>query len=338
MRAIVITRPGGPEVLQVQDVPAPSLAPGKVRIRVKAAGLNFADIMARMGMYPAAPKPPTTVGYEVAGEIAELGEGVTHLSRGQRVLALCRFGGQAEEVVAPAAQVLPIHDELRFEEAAAIPVNYLTAWHCLVWLGNLRKGERVLIHAAAGGVGLASLQICKIFGATTYGTASAGKHDTLRAHGADHLIDYNSQDFEEEIKRLTEGKGVHHIMDAVGGKSFAKSYRVLAPTGRLYCFGVSSMTAGERRSLLTAAGSVMRMPFFHPLKLMTQNRGVFGVDLGALWDEAEMLLSQMTDILGHVKAGRLSPQVDRVFRFEEAGEAHRYIQGRKNFGKVILVP
>jgi NADPH:quinone reductase-like Zn-dependent oxidoreductase len=195
----------------------------------------------------------------------------------------------------------------------------------------------VLIHAAAGGVGQAGLQICKLFGAKTIGTASASKHQSLKSAGIEEMIDYNTQDFEEEVKRLTDGKGVHHILDAVGGKSFAKSYRVLRPTGRLYCFGVSDM-AGQKKSMFRMAASVARMPFFHPIKLMTQNKGVFGIDLGSLWEEASMLRSQLEDMMVHFKSGALKPVVDKVFSFEEAGAAHQYIQDRKNIGKVLLRP
>ena len=337
MRAIVITKAGGTEVLQVQEQPSPEVKDGQVKIEVKAAGLNFADIMARMGMYPAAPPTPMTVGYEVSGIVSAVGAGVSGFTVGQRVAALCRFGGQASEVVVPELQAIAIPDEMSFEAAAAIPVNYLTAWHCLVWLGNLRKGETVLIHAAAGGVGQAGLQISKLFGAKTIGTASASKHQALKSAGLDEVIDYNTQDFEAEVLRLTEGKGVHHILDAVGGKSFAKSYRVLRPTGRLYCFGVSDM-AGQSKSLFRMAASVARMPFFHPLKLMTQNKGVFGIDLGALWDEATMLRSQLEEMMVHFKTGALKSVVDKVFPFTEAGAAHQYIQDRKNVGKVLLIP
>jgi NADPH:quinone reductase-like Zn-dependent oxidoreductase len=338
MRAIVIPRPGPPEVLEVREAPEPEVGPGKVKVRVKAAGLNFADVMARMGLYPDAPKMPMTVGYEVAGEIAEIGEGVEGLRRGEPVLAMCRFGGQSEVVVVPAEQVTPKPENLSFEETAAIPVNYLTAWHALVWLGNLRRGERVLIHAAAGGVGLAALQICKIYGAEAIGTASASKHEALRAEGLAHAIDYNTEDFEAAVTRLTNGKGVHHVLDAVGGPSFKKSYRCLATTGRLYCFGNSSMSTGKDRSVISAAVSVIRMPFFHPINLMNQNRGVFGINLGHMWDAQEILREELTAILGHVREGRMRPKVAATFPFAEAAAAHTYIQERKNFGKVILVP
>ena len=180
MRAVVITKHGGPGVLEVQERPDPELGPGEVRIDVAAAGINFADVMARMGLYPDAPKPPCVVGYEVAGTILELGEGVTGLNHGQRVLAGTQFGGYASQVSVPANDVVALPDRLSFEQGAAIPVNYATAWAGLIGYGNLQPGERVLIHSAGGGVGIAATQIAKHSGAEVYGTASPGKHVRIK--------------------------------------------------------------------------------------------------------------------------------------------------------------
>src|SRR5690348_10904235 len=172
MRGVWITKAGGPEVLAVRETPDPQPQLGEVRIAVRAAGLNFAEVMARQGLYPDAPKPPCVVGYEVAGVVDALGTGAQGPDVGRRVMALVRFGGHADTVCAPAAQVLEIPDELGFEEAAALPVNYLTAYHMLFRVANLRPQERVLVHMAAGGVGLAVLQLCATVDAvTTFGTA-----------------------------------------------------------------------------------------------------------------------------------------------------------------------
>src|SRR6476469_9129657 len=189
MRAVVITKHGGPGVLQVQEMDDPVLGPGQVRIDVAAAGINFADVMARMGLYPDAPKPPCVVGYEVAGTILELGEGVEGLMPGQRVLAGTQFGGYASQVVVSAEDVVALPDELSFEQGAAIPVNYGTAWAALLGYGSLRRGERVLVHSAGGGVGIAATQIAKRHGAEVYGTASPGKHARILELGVDHAID-----------------------------------------------------------------------------------------------------------------------------------------------------
>jgi NADPH:quinone reductase-like Zn-dependent oxidoreductase len=217
-------------------------------------------------------------------------------------------------------------------------VNYLTAWIMLVHLGCVRAGDRVLVHAAAGGVGVAALQICRARGAEVIGTASASKHDRLRAMGAAHCIDYRTQDFEAEVKRITGGRGVDVALDAVGGGSFGKSFRSLAPLGRLYVFGVSSFATGERRSVLAALRGVMKTPRFHPFALMNSNRGVHGVNLGHLWKRTDLLARMLGDIMAGVRDGTFDPVVDRVFPFDRAGEAHAYIQGRGNFGKVLLAP
>src|SRR5919107_1563688 len=189
MRAVVITKHGGLDVLAVQERPEPALGPGQVRIAVRAAGVNFADTMARVGLYEDAPKPPVVVGYEVAGEVAEVGAGVDPSRVGERVMAGTRFGGYAEQVVVGEADVIPLPDGLSFEEGAAIPVNYATAWAGLHGFGSLRAGERVLIHAAAGGVGIAALQLAKAAGAEVHGTASPSKHARILELGVDRAID-----------------------------------------------------------------------------------------------------------------------------------------------------
>lgn len=338
MRQVWIPRIGGPGVLELREAPDPRPREGEVRIRVAAAGINFADILARMGLYPDAPKLPAVVGYEVAGHIDGLGAGVEGLRDGARVLALTRFGGYSDVVSVPQALVLPMPDGLSFEEAAAIPVNYLTAWLMLVHLGNVRERERVLVHAAAGGVGQAAVQICRWRGAEVIGTASASKHGRLRDLGVAHCVDYTAQDFEAEVKRLTGGRGVDIALDAVGGESFAKSYRCLAPLGRLFVFGASSFAPSTKRSILGAAAKFLRMPTFKPFRLMSDNRGVFGVNLGHLWDRAALLRETLGDILRLVADGTFDPVVDRAFPLDRAAEAHGYIQSRKNFGKVLLTP
>jgi synaptic vesicle membrane protein VAT-1 len=337
MRQVWIPRTGGPEVLEVRDAPDPEPGEGQVRIRVAAAGLNFADTLARIGLYPDAPKLPAVMGYEVAGTIDKAGPGAGP-AVGTRVLAFTRFGGHSEAVVVPAQQAVPIPDDLSFEKAAAIPVVYVTAWIMLVWLGNVRRGERVLVHAAAGGVGTAALQICRVKGAEVIGTASRSKHARLRELGVAHAIDYTTEDFEVEVKRITGGRGVDIVLDAVGGESLAKGYRCLAPLGRLFTFGGSGFAPKGRRNPIHMLKGLLATPSFKPFSLMNRNRGVFGVNLGHLWDETETLRTILGDIMALVRQKQLDPIVDKAFRFDQAAEAHRFIQERKNFGKVLLVP
>jgi len=336
MRQVWITRAGGPEVLQVREAPDPQPAAGEVRIRVVNAGVNFADLMARIGLYPDAPKIPCVVGYEAAGTVDAVGSGVTGFAAGDRVVALTRFGGYSDVVCVPAAQVSKLPDGLGFDKAAALPVQYLTAWIMLVTLGNVRAGEKVLVHAAAGGVGQAALQICKLRGAEVIGTASAGKHPRLRELGVAHTIDYTTQDFQVEVARITGGRGVDIVLDAVGGRSFQQSYQSLAPLGRLFVFGGSAFSSGQTRSIPTIVKAFFSLPTFKPMKLMDQNRGVFGVNLGHLWGETERTQSIMKEILELVGKGTFDPIVDKTFPFAEAGAAHAYMADRKNFGKVLL--
>jgi NADPH:quinone reductase-like Zn-dependent oxidoreductase len=338
MRQVWITKRGGPEVLQVREAPDPEPKPGEVRIRVAAAGINFADVMARLGLYPAAPPLPAVVGYEVAGTIDRVGAGVEGFRAGDRVGSITRFGGYSDVVCVPAAQPFPMPDGLSFEKAAAVPVNYLTAWIMLVWLGNVRAGDRVLVHAAAGGVGQAALQICRWKGAEVIGTASASKHVRLREMGVAHCIDYRTQDFLAEVKRITGGRGVDIALDAVGGDSFRKSYKSLAPLGRLYAFGVSAFATGRRRNLLAAARGLLSMPAFRPIPMVNANRGVHGVNLGHLWKETDKLREMMGQIVSLIADGTFDPVVDRSFSFDQAGDAHAWIQDRRNFGKVLLTP
>jgi len=338
MKQVWIPRIGEPEVLELREAPDPEPRGGEVRVRVEASGINFADILARMGLYPDAPKLPAVVGYEVAGVVDGVGKGVEDIRDGDRVVGMTRFGGYSDVVCVPHMAVRVIPADLGFEDAASIPVNYLTAWLMLVRLGNLRAGERVLVHACAGGVGLAAVQICRHFGAEVIGTASGPKHERLREMGVSACIDYRTQDFEEEVGILTESRGVDIALDAVGGASFAKSYRCLASLGRLFVFGASSLAPGTKRSIPAAVTGFLRMPSFKPIRLMNGNKGVFGVNLGHLWDRGEEMAAMLSELLELFADGTFKPMVDRSFPFADAADAHRYIQERKNFGKVVLIP
>jgi len=336
MRAVVITKHGGPAVLQVQERPDPSLGPGQVRIDVAAAGINFADVMARLGLYPDAPKPPCVVGYEVAGTILELGDGASNparpLSHGQRVVAGTEFGGYASQVVVPTDSVLALPDGLTFEQGAAIPVNYGTAWMGLLGFGSLRAGERVLIQAAAGGVGIAATQIAKRQGAEVYGTASPGKHARISELGVDHPLDYTTSGWERGLPQFDV------IMDAIGGKSFRRSYELLAPGGRLIAFGASAVVSGERRNPIAALGTALRMPRFNLIKQMSASKAVIGLNMYTL-SQVQRRRAQVSAALRELAGdGTIQPVVAGTFSFEEAGAAQNMITERRNVGKVVLVP
>jgi NADPH:quinone reductase-like Zn-dependent oxidoreductase len=335
MRQVWIPKIGGPQVLELREAPDPEAKSGEVRIRAQASGVNFADLLARQGLYPDAPKLPAVVGYEVAGIVDQAGPG-TNFKVGDRVGAITRFGGYSDTVIAPQDFVFPLPAKLSFEEAAAIPVNYLTAWLMLIHQGNLQKGDKVLIHAAAGGVGQAALQICRWRSAEVFGTASASKHARLQELGVAHCIDYHRQDFEAEVKRLSSGRGVDIALDAVGGESYKKSYRCLSPLGKLMMFGISSFSSGDSRSISSVLKGLWQMPTFKPIALMNENRGVMGFNLGHLWNRKELLAKSMAEILTLVESGEFRPLVDRSFPLEKAAEAHAYLHAHKNFGKVVL--
>ncbi len=343
MRAVVLTGHGGPEVLRVEERPDPVVGPGQVRIAVSAAGINFADTLARVGLYPDAPKPPCVLGYEVCGEVESVGEGVTGLKPGDRVMAGTRFGGQASMVCVDAAQVLPLPGRMSFEQGAAFPVNYATAYAALVVMAGLEAEERVLIHAAAGGVGISATQIAKARGAEVFGTASASKHDAIRAQGVEHAIDYRSRDFEAEVNRITGGGGLDVIIDALGPTSFRKDYRLLRPGGRLVMYGLSEASTEKGRSIPALARSLARMPFattpwWKSLGVMNENKGTFGLNMLAWWDEEGSLDRVTAPLMPALESGELEPVVAEAFPFERAGEAHAFIAGRRNIGKVVLVP
>jgi NADPH:quinone reductase-like Zn-dependent oxidoreductase len=338
MRAVVTTRNGDVDVMKVEMRPDPVPAKGEVLVRVKAAGLNFADILARQGLYPDGPRKPCIMGYEVSGIVEAAGEGVDQSLVGQSVIAMTRFGGQAELVAVSAMQVFEKPDQLSFEQGAAIPVNYLTAWALLVTMGGLQRGEAVLIHNAGGGVGLAALDIAKHIGAKTYGTASPSKHDFLKARGLDHAIDYRNQDWLPVLMELTQGRGVELAIDPLGGASWKKTYRGLRTTGRMGVFGMSTASASGIRGKLCAMKALAQTPRFHPLALMNRNKGVFGLNLGHMWGEGEKVAGWTQEIMRGVAEGWIQPHVDRAFPFDQIADAHAYIEARKNIGKVVLTP
>src|SRR6202161_4785894 len=336
MRAIVITKHGGPGVLKVQERPDPELEAGEVRIDVAAAGINFADVMARMGLYPDAPKTPCVVGYEVAGTILELGAGVSDshptLTPGQRVLASTVCGADASQVAVPAADVFALPEELSFEQGAAIPVNYGTAWAGLIGYGVLQAGERVLVHSAGGGVGIAATQIAKRTGAEVYGTASPGKHARCEELGVDHAIDYTQSGWERGLPKFDV------ILDAVAGKSFRTSYDLLRPGGRLVAFGASAVVSGQRRNPVTALRAVLSMPRFNLIKQMSESKAVIGLNMLSLWKDRGTLQPWIAPLRELLDDGTVAPVIAGSFSFEDAGAAQNMLTERGNVGKVVLTP
>jgi NADPH:quinone reductase-like Zn-dependent oxidoreductase len=281
--------------------------------------------MARVGLYPDAPKLPAVVGYEVAGVRADTGE---------RVIAGTHFGGYQSRVVVEEKDVVALPERLSFEQGAAIPVNYATAWAGLVRYGGLQAGERVLIQAAAGGVGIAATQIAKRYGAVVHGTASAAKHDAIREQGVDVAHDYRQKGWERGLEGSFD-----LVLDAIGGASFNRSYGLLRAGGRLVAFGASSVAQGQKKNLVKAAPQALRMVRgFDLIKQMSASKAVIGLNMLRLWEDRGTLKPWISELTELMDDGTIRPVVSDVVPFDRAPEAHRVIAERRNVGKVVLVP
>jgi synaptic vesicle membrane protein VAT-1 len=337
MIQVQISRFGGTEVLVPVEAPSPPLGPGQVRIKVSAAGVNFAEVQMRMGLYPEAPRVPFVPGFEVAGVIAEAAADVKQLRRGERVLAVCRFGGYASEIVLPAFQVRKTPRKLSDKEAAAIPVSFLTAWIALVDMARVHEGDRVLIPGAAGGVGTAMVQVAARAGAyVTALVGSAEKKEKVRALGASQALTYA----ELEAGKGGDGHDFTLILEPRGGSYVKESMKRLAPCGRLVCYGVSSFVTGPRRSIPAVVRRLLQTPLFTPIGLQMANHGVLGLNLLKFFDSdrgLSLAMNAMDGALEGIQSGIFAPVVGKTFPLARAGEAHRYLQSRKSVGKVILV-
>ena len=332
---VIIKKAGGVSAITTEPMQAPTPKAGEVRIKVAFAGINFADLLMRLGFYQPRPPFPFTPGYEVSGVVDALGKGVAGLEVGQKVVAAMRNGGQASFVLSPVDRVIPLPDGISLQAAASTPVTYMTAHHMLHHLGHLRPEDKVLVHGGAGGVGTAALQLCKWAGVKqVWATSSKGKHHVIEHHGA-RPIDRHNEDFEATIKEETGGTGVDHILDPIGGDHLRRSLSCLAEGGRLYTYGMSAAAPSGKRSLLKALFALRRMPKFDPLRLMTRNRAVFGVHMGT-WSNEAVMHSQLARIVEGIQTGHLAPIVDSVFDATNVQEAHQYIHDAKNIGKVLL--
>ncbi|MFZ9595766.1 MAG: alcohol dehydrogenase catalytic domain-containing protein [Bdellovibrionia bacterium] len=337
--SLQISHFGGPECLKLISSESNPLSPHTVRVKVKASGVNFADIMMRMGLYPEAPKPPFVPGYEISGTITEIGPQVKSLQVGDRVFGGCRFGGYTTEIVLPESQLRRIPERLSDQEAAGIPVNFLTAWFALMEMARVRKNDRVLIHSAAGGVGTAAVQMAAQVGAQVVGlVGSEGKKAIVRSLGAQEVI-LNS---EWEGCSDSEAGGFDLILDPTGGASLKRSLRRLLPSGRLVNYGASSLVGGERRSLFRLLRFATQTTFFTPFGLMMGNQGVFGLNLLQLFSEAEhpehpsRLEAALDLLLEKFKDGSYKVILGQTFPLTEGGAAHQTLQSRSNIGKIIL--
>jgi NADPH:quinone reductase-like Zn-dependent oxidoreductase len=341
MRAMVVKRYGPPEVLEAQETPDPQVKPGEVLIRVRAVGVNFADLLQRMGIYPGTPKPPFVPGIEVAGVVEKTAEGAKAnegdpVRPGEAVAAFTPFHAYAQWVAVPVGRVHRMPAGMPFEDGAAILVNYLTAYHSIVTMGNLQPGDRILVHGAAGGVGVAAVQLALERGLQIYGSAGPAKQDYLRKIGVHHPIDYEKSDFAEAVRKFAPD-GIEMVMDAIGGKSFSNSYKCLGPTGRLVVYGFSAAASPDgKKSLIRGARALLQTPRFHPLKLMGDNVAVIGVNMGKMASRGAIVRRELAEIFKSYAEGKVKPMIGKIFPLAEAAAAHKFIQERKNIGKVVL--
>lgn len=335
MRAIVIREYGGTDVLKVEDdVASPQVSSGEVEISVHAAGLNFADVMARLGHYKRGTPIPYVGGFEVAGIVTSVAPDVAGLAVGDRVAAMTRRGGFAERIAVDSRDAIKLPDSMSYEEGATIPVGGTTAWAALVSYGNVQPGERVLIKAAAGGVGVMAVQIAKHAGAQVWGAASPRKHGMLRQLGVDHIVDYTAQGWEANLPRFDL------ILDAIGGDSFARSYRMLRPGGRLVMFGAASAFDKGKRDV----GDAEVAPDFRVIEgvdssnLMIDSKSLIGFDQRVLWDDRGTIQPWLAPLRVLLDQGALGGIVSAVLPFTEAARAHDLLVSRSTAGKVVLVP
>lgn len=324
MKAIQLKEYGGPEVLQLVEMERPVPKGHQVLIEIHAIGVNYADTARREGQYVVPTKLPFIPGAEIAGVVVETGESVTNVKKGDRIVTLIESGGYAEFALADSRGLIPLQDQMAFEQAVALPLQGLSAYHILKTMGRLEKGETVLVHAAAGGVGTLAVQLAKLSGAgKVIATASTEDKLALAADmGADVLINYTEQGWEEKVLEATGGKGVDVALEMAGGEIFNKTLKCLATFGRLVIYGVAS---GEQSR-------------FYPSSLMARNQSVIGFFLPQIMRKPELIQSSMAEMLGYLSKGQLKLTIGGVYQLEQAAEVHRLLQSRQTKGKLILKP
>jgi len=332
-KRVVVSRRGGPDVLRIQEEPLPTPKAGEVRIKVRAAGVAFADLLIREGLYPGTPPPPFTPGYDVAGVVESEAPG---WRAGQHVVALTKFGGYAEYVCVPAESLVATPPGLDAAETVSLVLNYLTAYQMVHRMARLAAGERMLIHGAGGGVGTALLELGKIAGVEMYGTASRGKHALVESLGGT-AIDYKTTDFVARIRELT-GDGVDAVFDAVGGKQWRRSYEALRGGGRLIGYGLSAGTTNGRRDLVKLALAFVQMPRFAPLTMMDVNKQVAGYNVDRLRTQRpEWYRTDLAALVEMLATHRLHPVVAARLPLADAQRAHEMMGAAEIAGKIVLV-
>jgi len=337
MKALVLTEHGPPEVLQLLDRPDPRPGPDEVAVAVRCAGVNFADVLARLGLYPDAPPPPCIIGYEFSGEIVEAGASVTRFGVGDQVMGACRFGGYSEVVCTAAAEVQPLPDGWTHAEGTALPGNYTTAYAALVRYGSIRAGERLLVHSAGGGVGIAAAQIGLASGAEVVGIASGWKHDALLSMGLTRVVDSRSDDLVGELRAMFgQEEPFDLVLDTLGGQSPLRSYSLMRAGGRLVCVGSADLVAGERRDSARVREMVRSTARFSAQRLMLESKSVIGLNLLRLGDVLGSTAEYLRELQPWIGSGSIRPVIAAAYPLAEGAAAHRFLQERRNLGKVVL--
>ena len=336
MYRIEIPQFGGPEVLTLKEAADLQPGPGQVRVAVDAAGVNFADVMARMGLYDSTPPLPAVMGWESAGTVDAVGEGVSEDRIGDPVVVVSEFGSYATQVVVDSMQAVVRPSSMSAVVGAAVPVHGLSTWMMVEEMGRVRPGDRVLVHGVGGGVGLMLLQLCKHRGAFVAGTASSAKHLALQELGIDQVIDYRAADFYEVLKNEP---GFDLALDPIGGESWRKSMDLLRSGGKLVCYGFADAITGPKRRWGAVFNALRKVPWaqFQPFALQPRNIGVFGMEMQHLWHERERIAGWLEQSVALVEQGVMVPRIHAQVPFSNASEAHRILHDRENFGKVVLV-
>ena len=338
MKAAFVTKYGGPEVLEIRDTPIPKPNADQILVNVRAIGLNFADVMGRFGVYPGTPPPPFILGLEFSGDVVEVGANVKQFKGGERVMGYSRHGSHAEYVCVNEMLATELPPSMSYEDGASFLVIYLTAYHGIVRLANIRVGEKLLVHAAAGGAGIATVQLGKHLGAEIFGTAGTEeKIEIARKNRAHHIINYNTTDFADEIRRITNNYGVDVVMDAVGGLVYDKGWSLLAQMGRYILYGLAAVVGKGALNKLKAATVISVMKPIFPVQLMSANKSIFGFNLGTLKGKEGYLKEAALELLKLYDLGVLKPFIGKIFHFNEIVEAHRALQTRQTVGKVVVV-
>ena len=338
MKQAVVTKFGAPSVIKIRDIDIPEPKNNEIRIKVNFSGINFAEIMMRMGLYPGAGKPPCPIGAEASGIIDKIGKDVpSEFKINQKVMAFSFGGTHASYICVPSDVVMPVPESYSMEEAAGFPVVFFTAYMMLFDLGNLKSEDKVLIHGGGGGMGTSLIQLCNAIGATTHTTCSKWKHEKLYQFGVDKCVDYSEKEYLDKLNSLSESVGGYDIIiDPLGGRSWKQSYKLLSSMGKLIVYGDQSFVSGYKRSIITMFGEYFTVPKFNPLKLISKNKSIMGFHLGRLQNSESKLKLAGKSLSKIISTHNIKPIIGAVFSYNQIPDAHKYIQDRKNLGKVLI--